>query len=119
MPKLIADAIGHAGVTIDDLDMCVMHQANQFILEHLRKKAKIPAEKFVVDMREFGNTSSASIPLAVAHSLGGVLAERKQLMLLAGFGVGWSWAGLVTEIGPIVRPGVTEVGADAGIMAMA
>ena len=109
VPQLVSDILAHAGATIDDVDLCVMHQANQFILEHLRKKVKLPAEKFVVDMHDFGNTSSASIPLAICHALGGKLAEERQRMLLAGFGVGWSWAALLADIGPIPRPGLTEI----------
>ncbi len=109
VPKLLGDILAHAGNTLDDIDMCVMHQANQFILEHLRKKTKVPADKFLVDMRDFGNTSSASIPLAICHSMGGALAERRHRLLLAGFGVGWSWAAIIADIGPIPRPGLTEI----------
>jgi 3-oxoacyl-[acyl-carrier-protein] synthase-3 len=118
VPKLLAETLEHAGMTIDDIDMCVMHQANHFILEHLRKKTKVPAEKFLVDMREFGNTSSASIPLAICHSMGDTLAAKAQRMMLVGFGVGWSWAALVTDIGPIPRPGVTELGEHVEVLSL-
>lgn len=109
VPGLVRDVLEQAGCELDTIDYCVMHQANKFILEHLRKKTKIPPEKFIVDMQSFGNTSSASIPLAICNSLAGQVAERKVKFLLGGFGVGWSWGGVILEIGPIVRPGLVEV----------
>lgn len=117
VPPLVREALEFAGIGVDALDACVMHQANAFMLEHLRKKTRIPAERFVVDMHDFGNTSSASIPLAISHRLGDVLAERTQRMLLAGFGVGWSWGAVVAEIGPIPPPTVAELPDDFAVLA--
>jgi 3-oxoacyl-[acyl-carrier-protein] synthase-3 len=101
VPALVRDTLEQAGIGIDALDFCVMHQANKFILEHLRNKAKIPPEKFLVEMEKFGNTSSASIPLAICHALAGRVAEGSLKLLLGGFGVGWSWGGVVLDLGPI------------------
>jgi len=109
VPGLVRDVLEQAGCELDAIDYCVMHQANKFILEHLRKKTKIPPEKFIVDMQSFGNTSSASIPLSICNSLAGQVAERNAKFLLGGFGVGWSWGGVILQIGPIVRPGLVEV----------
>lgn len=109
VPPLVSEALSHAGTTVDGIDWCIMHQANKFMLDHLRKKTGFPAERFIVDMAEFGNTSSASIPLAISHRLGADLAENRRRMLLAGFGVGWSWGALVTDVGPIPAPTVIEV----------
>ncbi len=109
VPGLVREALAFAGRTVDDIDHCVMHQANGFMLEHLRKKTKFPEETFLVDMEEFGNTSSASIPLAIAHRLGAPLASASRRLLMAGFGVGWSWGALVAEIGPIPEPDVAEL----------
>ncbi|MGQ9371554.1 3-oxoacyl-ACP synthase III family protein [Azospirillum sp. A39] len=116
VPPLVRDALAFAGTTVEELDLCVMHQANAFMLEHLRKKTKIPAEKFVVDMRDFGNTSSASIPLALSHRLGEALATGTRRMLLAGFGVGWSWGALVAEVGPIPAPAVADLPDDFPVL---
>lgn len=109
VPPLVREALEFAGTTVEEIDLCVMHQANAFMLEHLRKKTKIPAEKFIVDMHDFGNTSSASIPLAISHQLGKTLSTGTRRMLLAGFGVGWSWGALVADIGPIPVPEVQEI----------
>ncbi|WP_114861022.1 3-oxoacyl-ACP synthase III family protein [Azospirillum brasilense] len=109
VPPLIRETLEFAGVGVEDIDLCVMHQANAFMLEHLRKKTKFPPEKFLVDMHDFGNTSSASIPLAVSHRLGEALSTGTRKMLLAGFGVGWSWGAVVADVGPIPAPAVQEI----------
>ncbi|WP_250885756.1 3-oxoacyl-ACP synthase III family protein [Shewanella jiangmenensis] len=108
VPKLVKDALGLAGLEAGALDMVVMHQANQFILEHLRKKTGIPEDKYLIDMKDFGNTSSASVPLAICHSLSDFFAERKKL-LLGGFGVGWSWGALIADVQMDAPPMLTEI----------
>lgn len=109
VPPLVREALDHAGRSADDIDWCVMHQANRFMLEHLRKKTGFPEDRFVIDMERWGNTSSASIPLAVASRLGDDLVAHRRRLLLAGFGVGWSWGALVTEVGPIPAPEIGEL----------
>ncbi len=109
VPGLLRETMAHAGVGIDDIDYFALHQANKFMLEHLAKKSKLPREKVPIDMHDFGNTSSASVALLLCSRLGDELAARKHKLLLAGFGVGWSWGALVTDIGPIPRPTVIEI----------
>ena len=118
VPALMREVLDYSGLSIDQIDTFVMHQANRFILEHLRKKTGIPAEKFVVDMHDFGNTSSASIPLAICHKLAGTVAESKQRAAMVGFGVGWSWGALIADLGPIPRPRVIDVPDDVETLAM-
>ncbi len=118
VPALMKEVLGYSGLGLDQLDTVVMHQANRFILEHLRKKTGIPAEKFVVDMHDFGNTSSASIPLAICNKLASQVAETRQRAAMVGFGVGWSWGALVAELGPIPRPRVIDVPDDVETLAM-
>lgn len=109
VPPLLRETMEHAGTDIDGIDRFVLHQANAFMLEHLRKKVKASADKFVIDMQGFGNTSSASIPLAICHSLGRELAERRVKTLMAGFGVGWSWGAMVANLGPMPEPQVMDL----------
>ncbi|AZF04443.1 3-oxoacyl-ACP synthase III family protein [Pseudomonas sp. R5-89-07] len=79
------------------IDHYVFHQANKFMLEHLAKRMKLPREKVLLDLENVGNTSCTSIPLALS------LADLKKhnrvtgLMMLAGFGVGYSWAGCIID----------------------
>lgn len=84
------------------VDAVVMHQANQFILDTVAKRLKIPAEKVPSTLADFGNTSSASIPLTMAECLRGPLAAGSCTLALLGFGVGWSWAGCIGDFGPAV-----------------
>lgn len=109
VPPLVREVLAHAGLEREAFDHVVMHQANKFMLDHLRKKTGFSEAQFLVDMEEFGNTSSASIPLAISHRLGGSLSSGCRKMLLAGFGVGWSWGALVADIGPIPAPEVAEI----------
>ncbi|MEI9985275.1 MAG: ketoacyl-ACP synthase III [Aliidongia sp.] len=118
VPALMREVLDYSGLTIDQIDTFVMHQANKFILEHLRKKTGIPAEKFVIDMHDFGNTSSASIPLAICHKLASAVAETTQRAALVGFGVGWSWGALIADLGPIPRPRVIDVPDDFATLAL-
>jgi 3-oxoacyl-[acyl-carrier-protein] synthase-3 len=77
---------------MDQIDLFVFHQANQYILDHLRKKIHVPAEKFFVAMRDCGNTVSSSIPIALKHALLQGRLKSGDCVMLVGFGVGYSWA---------------------------
>ncbi len=97
VPRTVGELLRRAGLQIDDVDLFVLHQANRFILEHLRKKMKLPVEKFQVAMSHCGNTGSSSIPIALKHAaLEGKLREG-MLAALVGFGPGYSWGGLLVR----------------------
>lgn len=104
IPILVKQTLAAADWTMEDLDGVVMHQANHFMLSHLAKKLKIPAEKFVIAMKEYGNTSCASIPLAICSSLSPGISSQQLNLLLVGFGVGWSWGAVTLTCGPIYVP---------------
>jgi 3-oxoacyl-[acyl-carrier-protein] synthase III len=76
----------------DDIDLFLFHQANRFMLERLRTKLKIPEAKLPIDLEEFGNTVSASIPILIRRCLDRAIIRPGQTCVLAGFGVGYSWA---------------------------
>lgn len=92
VPAVVSELLAKTQLTPDDVDHYVFHQANAFMLEHLRKSMRIPAEKFCVNMQSYGNTVSATIPMAleVARNEGRILDGQR--VLLVGFGVGYSWA---------------------------
>ena len=84
------------GKTIDDVDVYVPHQANVRIIEHARQKLGIPQEKTVVDVDRYGNTSSGSIPLALADALEDGRLRAGKLVLMTGMGAGLTWgSGLI------------------------
>ena len=91
VPAAVNRLLAQTGKHIDDVDLFVFHQANQYMLEHLRKKLSIPTEKFCICLQHCGNTVSSTIPIALKHaSLTGQLKDG-QLVMLVGFGVGYSW----------------------------
>lgn len=95
VPGDIRRILTASGATIEEIDAFVFHQANKFMNEHLRRKLRIPAEKMPYSLHEFGNTSSVSIPLTMATQMGTMLRERRNRLLLSGFGVGLSWGSAV------------------------
>ena len=109
IPKLVRSALNAADWTMDEVDAVVMHQANAFMLKHLAKRLKIPSEKFVLTMENFGNTSCASIPLAINTSLANQVSQQPLQLLLVGFGVGWSWGAMTLTCGPTVVPEISQV----------
>lgn len=91
VPALVEETLQKAQATLQDVDYFVFHQANQYMLESLRRKIKIPKEKFIIAFENCGNTVSSTIPIAL-HSMKekGMLQPGCRLMLV-GFGVGYSW----------------------------
>lgn len=91
IPATVNRLLQKAGLTLDSIDLFVFHQANKFMLEHLRKKLRIPEEKFIVSMSHCGNTVSSTIPIALKDAMDGGRVSPGKLIMLVGFGVGYSW----------------------------
>jgi 3-oxoacyl-[acyl-carrier-protein] synthase-3 len=87
----IVASLDAAGLSIDDIDWFVPHQANQRILDGTAKKLGIPPEKVVITIAMQGNTSAASVPLALATALGDGRIKRGDLVLLEAMGGGLTW----------------------------
>jgi 3-oxoacyl-[acyl-carrier-protein] synthase III len=95
VPDVVKRTLVRAGLEQDDIDLFVFHQANRYMLEHLRKKLAVPHEKFVVALEHCGNTVSSTIPIALCEARrAGRLIPGARLMLV-GFGVGYSWGATV------------------------
>ena len=92
VPRTIKSLLKKANLSPDEIDWCVYHQANKFMLEHLAKRSKIPNEKMIIDVETVGNTVSASIPIAVQRAVEAGKIHAGHRLLLVGFGVGYSWA---------------------------
>ena len=88
----IQQLLDRTGLGWNDVDWFLFHQANRFMLDQLRKKMGIPAEKAPIDMETLGNTVSATIPILIARCQERGLLRAGQDCVLAGFGVGDSWA---------------------------
>lgn len=101
IPQLIKNIAVLDNKTPKDFEYVLMHQANAFMLKHIAKKAKLDPERVPINIQDFGNTSSATIPLLLCNDVqNSVLNETKPYALL-GFGVGFSWAAVSLEIGPL------------------
>lgn len=95
VPSLVRNTLEKNRLEMDDVDAFVFHQANQYMLSHLRKKIGIPPEKFILHMDSCGNTVSATIPIALKEGVSMVPASSSKHVLLAGFGVGYSWGAVI------------------------
>lgn len=98
IPNLVNETLEKNNLTKEDIDYFVFHQANTFMLNYLRKKTKIPAEKFYIEMSQTGNTVSATIPIALKEAMSKNLIKKGDKVLIAGFGVGYSWGATIIEI---------------------
>ena len=97
VPKLVKAVLDKADLILDQIDLVVFHQANGFMLEHLRRKLAIPVEKFVVHIENCGNTVSSTIPLVLENIIESGRLRSGMKVLLVGFGVGYSWGGCILE----------------------
>ncbi len=104
VPQLFSKLQDESGIGKDAFDAVVMHQANQFMLDGLGRKIGIAKERIPSSVRNFGNTSCASIPVTLTCCLREKLQTSSQKLALLGFGVGWSWAGCAIDIGPASMP---------------
>jgi 3-oxoacyl-[acyl-carrier-protein] synthase III len=97
VPKLVRDLLARSMMPLDAVQWFVFHQANEYMLEHLRRKIGIPSERFCIAMSHCGNTVSSTIPIAITEmSRRGQLSPGDHVMLI-GFGVGYSWAGTMVR----------------------
>jgi 3-oxoacyl-[acyl-carrier-protein] synthase III len=93
-----AEAIlGECGKRIEDIDVYVPHQANVRIIDHAARKLGVPEDKTVVNVHKYGNTSSGSIPLALADAADDGRLEPGKLVLLTGMGAGLTWGSALIE----------------------
>lgn len=99
VPTAVETLLRKADIGADAVDLFVFHQANRFLLDHLRRKLRIPAEKFVIDMEDVGNTVSCSIPLALERAQSQGRLRPGALVMVVGFGVGYSWGATLVRWG--------------------
>jgi 3-oxoacyl-[acyl-carrier-protein] synthase-3 len=84
-------------LTVEDVDVYVPHQANKRIIDHAARKLGIPEEKVVVNVDKYGNTSSGSIPLALADAAADGRLREGELVLMTGMGAGLTWGSALIE----------------------
>jgi 3-oxoacyl-[acyl-carrier-protein] synthase-3 len=95
IPLLLDQVLEKHKVEKLDIDLFIFHQANKFILDFLRKKLEIEEDKFFVFIKNCGNTVSSTIPIALKEALSEKMINPYKRILIAGFGVGYSWASTI------------------------
>lgn len=94
---IVEETLGAAGMTKADVDWLIPHQANLRIIQAMAKRLDLPMEQVILTIEGHGNTSAASVPLALDHGIRTGKIERGQTLLLEAFGAGLSWgAALIT-----------------------
>ncbi|MCS6934260.1 MAG: ketoacyl-ACP synthase III [Chitinophagales bacterium] len=89
---------------VDSIDYFIFHQANKLMLESVRKKLSVPGHKVPYSLYDYGNTSSASIPVTLVTQLGHTLSSNVHKIIVSGFGVGLSWGSALLKTEQIVCP---------------
>lgn len=96
VPPLVCETLQKNNLEMGNVDLFVFHQANKYMINFLRKKLKIEEDKFYVYLETVGNTVSSTIPIALCE------AKKEERLtgkiLLAGFGVGYSWGGVILNV---------------------
>ena len=90
-----------AGVGVDDIDLFIPHQANARIIEYAMKQFGLPREKVVINVQDYGNTSAATIPIALSEALEAGRAAPGDTLAMVGFGAGLTWAACLFDLGPM------------------
>ncbi len=109
VPKNINNLLSFYSIDKEKIDFFIFHQANMMMNKMIVKKLKLPAEKVPFSLNNFGNTSSASIPLTIVSELNDNLLNQKKDILLSGFGVGLSWGCVFVNNCKIDFLGLTEI----------
>ncbi len=97
VPKLVNETLCKNNILIDNIDYFVFHQASKYLLENIREKIGISDDKFCIKIEEVGNTVSATIPIALKIAEKDGLLKKGMSILIAGFGVGYSWGATVIK----------------------
>ena len=98
VPKSILTLCERAGLSLDQIDAVIPHQASATVLNGVRKKLGLPPERFIVCMEDIGNTVSCSVPIALKRAATEGRIGPGDRLLLAGFGVGLSWGATIVRL---------------------
>lgn len=97
VPPLVKATLDANEINIDEIGLTVFHQANKYMLNTVRQVCGIDKSKFYIDLENTGNTVSSTIPIALKEALKNGRIEKDMSVLIAGFGVGYSWGGSVLK----------------------
>ncbi len=98
LPNYVEELISNAGMRIEDIDYLIPHQANIRIIKAVQERLGYPDEKVVTNIKYYGNTSAASIPIALAESVEKGKVKLGSTAVLCGFGAGMTWGGAIVRL---------------------
>ena len=98
LPKYVEELLQNSGMTSDDIDYLIPHQANIRIIQAVQERLGLPEEKVVTNIKYYGNTSAASIPIALAEGVEKGKVKLGSNALLCGFGAGMTWGGAIVRV---------------------
>ncbi len=99
VPEVIEKALFRANISTNEIDWLVLHQANQRILDAVAQRLSIPTEKVISNLAHYGNTSAASIPLALDEAVRQTKVQPGDIIATAGFGAGLTWGAAIFQWG--------------------
>eukprot|EP01071_Lankesteria_metandrocarpae_P005655 Lankesteria_metandrocarpae@DN4081_c0_g1_i1.p2 len=105
VPPAIEDMLKDAGLSVTQVDWFVLHQANSRLLDGVADRLAVPRAKMLSNIQDYGNTSAASIPLALDEFVERGVLRKGHVVVSVGFGAGLSWAGVILRWGAPPRPG--------------
>jgi 3-oxoacyl-[acyl-carrier-protein] synthase-3 len=108
-PQSVNRILEYASVERENVDYYLFHQANLFMNEKIRKKLKLTEEQVPYSLKDFGNTSSATIPLTMTTQIRKQLQQNPTKLIACGFGVGLSWGSVYFETNHLVCPELIEI----------
>lgn len=104
MGESAANVLERAGLTLDDVDLLIPHQANVRIIDATAKRMKLNPEQVYVNIASYGNTSAATIPIALTEALEEGRVEAGNVIVFVAFGGGLTWGGIALRWGPRTAP---------------
>ncbi|MFN8596956.1 MAG: beta-ketoacyl-ACP synthase III [Anaerolineae bacterium] len=107
LARSVAEVVGRAGLSSDDIDLLIPHQANERIIEVAAKQLGLPMEKVFVNIAKYGNTSAASIPIALCEAFEEGRCKDGDKIVMVGFGAGLTWASAVVQLGVAQEEGLS------------
>ena len=99
VPNVLEEAMDNAGITVDQVDWLLLHQANIRIMEVVAERLGMPMDKVITNLYKYGNTSAASIPLALDEAVRSGKVKKGDVIACAGFGAGLSWGAAILKWG--------------------
>jgi len=98
MPQALDEALNLSERSISEIDYFIFHQANLRIIDFMARRYKLPKEKLIINIQKFGNTSAATIPIALAEAIENGVIQPGSLIGMSAFGAGTTWGGAVVRI---------------------